>query len=54
VAGHIDTALSPTVTAQLLMAIADGLIGQFAIQTDLDVEAIAQNAKRAVLNLLSP
>jgi TetR/AcrR family transcriptional regulator, repressor for uid operon len=53
-AGHIDTTLLPNSTARLLVAITDGLIGQFAVQTDLNTEAIAQNAKRAVLNLLSP
>ena len=31
-----------------------GFIGRLAVEPDLDVEAIAEHAKRAVMNLLSP
>ena len=53
-AGHIDSTLSPRATAQLLLAMVGGFIGRLAVEPDLDVEAIAEHAKRAVMNLLSP
>lgn len=52
-AGQIASALDPDVTAQLLITIADGFIGQFAIKTDLKVTMLSQYARQSVLNLLS-
>ncbi|MGF1523127.1 MAG: hypothetical protein ACFBSF_12500 [Leptolyngbyaceae cyanobacterium] len=51
--GHIDAALVPEVTAQLLLVMVDGFIGRFATQSEIKVDAIAQHAKQMVLNLLS-
>lgn len=52
-AGDIDSTLIPVITAQLLLTITYGFLGQFSIQPNIvDTKAISQHAKRAVLSLL--
>lgn len=54
-AGDIDSTLMPDITAQLLLTMTYGFLGQFSIQPDVvDTKAISQHARRAVLNLLLP
>lgn len=51
--GHIKPTLAPKVTAQLLLTLGDGFIGQFATKSNLKGKAIAQHAEQMVLQLLS-
>lgn len=52
-ADQINRALVPMVTAQLLVTMADGFMGLFAMRREVvEVDAIAQQAQQMVLQLL--
>ena len=53
-AGQIDNQLAPEATAQLLMMILDGFVGQLAVGVDWPIDTFAQQVERSVLKLLSP